>query len=125
MPRLPADSTVADEQKSIKLAVEAGKKILWAMQYEQDISAVVNSPFYLGSRQKVEFTAELVPAWQDSDLVPDESENYLNLFLEEVELADLDNPNQYSYYKYYHAKGSSFKRHVGQHLGIKRIRALQ
>ena len=105
---------MAAEQKSVKLAVEAGKKILWAMQYEQDISTVVNAPFYLGSRQRVEFTAELVPAWQDSDLVPDEGSGFLNLFLLEVELADLDNPNQYSFHKYYHAKGSQFKRHVGR-----------
>jgi hypothetical protein len=109
-----ADSTVADEQKNIKTAVKAGKKILWSMQYNQDISQVVNAPFYLGAPQKCEFTVELVPAWLDSDLVPDETNNYANIFLSEADLAEENNPNLFSFYKYYHARGSNLKHSVGR-----------
>ena len=108
----PADSTVDTGQKDIKAAVEAGKKILWSMQYDQDITNIVNAPLYFGAPQKCEFTAELVPAWLDADLVPDE--NHANIFLSEAELAEEDNPNSFSFFRYYHARGSDFKHRVGR-----------
>jgi predicted enzyme related to lactoylglutathione lyase len=106
----PLDSEVGDDAKNIKKAVEAGKIPLWAAQFEPDITNVINAPIYFGSPHRVEFTAELVPAWLDSDLIPDIE----NLFFEESELSGLENLNQYSFFKYYHARGSQFKRDVGR-----------
>ncbi len=106
----PLDSDAGEDAKSIKKAVEAGKIPLWAAQFEPDITSVINAPLYFGSPFRVEFTAELVPAWLDSDLVPDVD----NLYFQESDLSGLENLNQYSFFKYYHARGSHFKRDVGR-----------
>jgi len=106
----PADSPNDD----IRDAVEKGKKMLWASQYEQDITTTVNNLFFMGSPHKFEFTAELVPAWDDDEFAPDTSDDYASLYFYESELSDLDNPNLLTFFKDYHARGSSFKRHVGR-----------
>jgi len=100
--------------ESIAPAVEQGKKLLWSMQLAEDISAVVNSPLGLGAPHRFEFTAELVPAWLDTDLEPDTSEDNANLFFIEAELQEMTEPNNEDYYKYYHPRGSQFRRNVGR-----------
>ena len=69
---------------------------------------MVNKPWGLGAPHRFEFTAELVPAWQDINLIPDTSEDNACLFLTEAELQELTDPNLYSYYRYYHPRGSLF-----------------
>jgi len=110
----PPSADIDPANANIKAAVAAGKTILWAAQFEDDISNVVNSPLYFGSPHKIEFTAELVPAWRDDDLVPDTSDDNSKLFFTESDLAEIEDPNQYSFYKYYHLKGNSLKRSVGR-----------
>ncbi len=100
--------------ESVDTAVAEGKKMLWSMTLAEDIAAVVNDPWGLGAPQRFEFTAELVPAWLDSDLTPDTANNNANLFKTESDLQAETNPNQYSFYKYYHSRGSLFKRDVGR-----------
>jgi len=100
--------------ENIESAVARGKKLLWSMSLAQDIAAVVNKPWGLGAPHRFEFTAELVPAWKDDDLEPDESEEYANLFFTEADLQAMTDPNSKSYYKYYHPRGSSFRRNVGR-----------
>ena len=66
---------------SIAPAVAEGKKLLWSMDLDEDITNVVNTPWGLGAPHRFEFTAELVPAWNDYNLLPDTSgENNANLF---------------------------------------------
>ena len=100
--------------ESIDTAVEQGKKLLWSMQLAEDISAVVNTPLGLGAPHRFEFTAELVPAWLDSDLEPDTTEDNAHLFFIEAELQEMTEPNNEDYYKYYHPRGSQFRRDVGR-----------
>lgn len=100
--------------ESINIPVAQGRKLLWSMSLAEDIAAVMNNPWGLGAPQRFEFTAELVPAWLDSDLVPDTSEELVNLFFTEAALQEITNPNSKSYYKYYHPRGDSFKRDVGR-----------
>lgn len=100
--------------ESVDVAVAEGKKMLWSMTLAEDIAAVINNPWGLGAPQRFEFTAELVPAWPDSDLVPDTANNNAHLFLAQADLQAETNPNQYSFYKYYHLRGSNFKRDVGR-----------
>jgi len=100
--------------ESVKDAVEAGKKMLWAMEFLEDSAAVINRPIGLGALHRFEFTAELVPGWLDSALVPDTSESNANLFFTEADLQALTDPNSKDYYKYYHVRGSVFKRNVGR-----------
>ena len=99
---------------SIASAIAEGKKLLWSMDLDEDITNVVNKPWGLGGPHRFEFTAELVPAWLDSDLVPDTSDNNANLFFTEAELQELTNPDSKNYYKYYHPRGSAFRRTVGR-----------
>jgi len=110
----PIDADAVAATKSVKAAVEAGKKMLWAAQYEQDIANVVNNPFYMGAPFRYEFTAELVPAWLDSELMPDTSDNYANLYCYEADLKEFNDPNTLSFFKYYHTRGSQFLRSVGR-----------
>jgi len=98
----------------IDVPISEGKKMLWSMSLAEDIAAVINKPWGLGAPHRFEFTAELVPAWSDSDLVPDTSENNANLYKTDADLQAETNPNQYSFYKYYHSRGSNFKRDVGR-----------
>jgi len=98
----------------INTAVAEGRKILWAMNLAEDIAPVINQPVGLGIPDRFEITAELVPAWLDSELVPDTSNNNANLYFDDGDLEKEDNPNQYTFYKYYHPRGSEFRRHVGR-----------
>lgn len=41
--------------------VAAGQKMLWALELDEDITNIVNAPIGLGSPDRFEFTAELVP----------------------------------------------------------------
>lgn len=95
-------------------AVAAGKIIVAAAQFEEDISNVVNTPYMLAAPKRVEFTAELVPAWLDSDLVPDTSDDNANLFITESDLQTIENPSQYSFFRNYHLESSAVKRDVGR-----------
>lgn len=98
----------------INTAVAEGAKILWAMNLAEDISPVINQPVGLGIPDRFEVTVNLVPAWADTELVPDTSESNANLYFIESDLSKMDNPNDYTYYKYYHPRGSEFRRHVGR-----------
>lgn len=100
--------------EDIDTAVEQGRKMLWAATMKDDISLVVNNPWGLGAPQLFEFTAELVPAWLDSELDPDTEESNANLFFTEADLQDITDKNSKDYYKYYHPRGSGFKRDVGR-----------
>ena len=100
--------------ETIDTAVSQGKKMIWSMDLAEDISAVINNPFGMGAPDRFEFTAELVPAWLDSYLVPDTTETNANLFFTESELQLLTDPNSKSYYKFYHPRGSIFQREVGR-----------
>ena len=100
--------------ENIAAAVAAGVKMLWHMDIAEDIAAVINKPWGFGAPHRFEFTAPLVPAWLDSQLEPDTSENNTRLFLTEADLQQLTDPNSYDYYKYYHPRGSSFRRDVGR-----------
>jgi len=95
-------------------AIGEGKKMLWSMTLAEDIAAVVNNPWGVGSPDRFEITAELVPAWFDEDLIPDTSQENANLFFIEAELQEMTNPNGKDYYKYYHPRGNSFLRDVGR-----------
>lgn len=95
-------------------AVGKGKKMLWSMTLAEDIAAVVNNPWGVGSPDQFEITAELVPAWLDTDLIPDTSEKNANLFFIEAEFQEMTAPDSKNYYKYYHLRGSSFLRDVGR-----------
>ena len=100
--------------ESIAGAISQGEKMLWAMDLAEDISAVINSPVGLGAPDRFEITAELVPAWKDTDLVPDTSEAGANLFFYESDLQDMTDPNSKTYYKKYHPRGSEFSRDAGR-----------
>lgn len=106
----PVDADSDEESTGITAAVAAGKVIVQSALLDTDITGIVNTPIYFGARHRVEFTAELVPGWKDADLVPDVAK----LFFTEAELAIEENPNQFDFYKYYHTKGSLFKRDVGR-----------
>jgi len=100
--------------ETIAAPVAAGKKLLWSAQLDMDISSVVNNPWGIGSPDRFEFSAQLVPAWQDADLAPDLTGEKANLFFTEADLQDLTDPNAKTYYRYYHPRGSQFRRNVGR-----------
>ena len=97
---------------SIASAVARGEKLLWSMDLDEDITSVVNRPWGLGAPDRFEFTAELVPAWDDFDLEP-ASENE-DLFYTEAELQEMTDPDSRDYYKWYHPRGAEFRRNVGR-----------
>ncbi|MFA5761809.1 MAG: hypothetical protein WC877_08640, partial [Dehalococcoidales bacterium] len=99
------------EAEDIRPAVERGEKMLWAFTAQKDIASVINQPIGLGSPDRFEITAELVPAWLDDDLEPDVGDD---LYLTQAQIQALSNPNSKDFYKYYHAAGSGFKRTVGR-----------
>ena len=100
--------------ESVSTAVSQGKKLLWSAVLSRDIAAIVNKPWGLGAPHRFEFTAELVPAWLDSELVPDTADGNANLFIIDADLQKETNPNSKNYYKYYHIRGNSFLRDVGR-----------
>lgn len=98
----------------ISTAVAARSKMLWSMALDEDISSLVNAPFGLGSPHRFEFTAELVPAWLDSELLPDTSESNANLYFTDSDLQEIDDPNAKSFYRWYHKRGFNFLRNVAR-----------
>ena len=94
--------------------VSEGKKMLWAMILSEDITHVVNNTIGFGAPQRLEFTSELVPAWDDADLTPDTAGGNAVLYFTEADLQDETDPDSKDFYKYYHPRGSSFKRDVGR-----------
>jgi len=100
--------------ENISAAVAAGAKMLWSMAIHEDISNVVNLPSGLGSPHRFEFTAELVPAWLDTELVPDTGAALDNLFFTDSDLQSHTAPNILPYYRYYHIRGAAFRRNVAR-----------
>lgn len=98
----------------ISTPVGEGKKMLWSMTLADDITGIINTPVGIGAPDRFEFTAELVPAWLDSELSPDTSDDNANLFFTDAQLQDITDKNSKTYYKYYHPRGDSFKRDVGR-----------
>lgn len=97
--------------EDISAAVAEGRKMLTAAQIAEDIGSVINSIRGLGAPDRFEFTAELVPAWKDADLVPDTSDSNNQVYKTEADLQGSDNPNGFSVYEKYHVKGDSFWTH--------------
>lgn len=96
-------------------AVARGEKLVWGGEFDEDIDAVINAPIGLGGVHRFEFTAELVPAWKDTDFtVPDAAGSYEAAFVTEADLQASATPDDYDFYKYYHAQGSQFKSDVGR-----------
>ncbi len=95
-------------------AVRAGAKLLFAAEFDEDITPVINTPIGFGAPERYEFTAELVPAWTDADLSPDSTDDYINVFLTEAQIQEEADPNSFTFYRYYHRQGSSFRRDVGR-----------
>ena len=106
--------------EDISTAVAEGRKMLVAAQIAEDIGDVINSIRGLGAPDRFEFTAELVPAWKDADLVPDTSESNAQVYMTEADLQSDENPNGYPAYEKYHVKGDSFwtYRNVGRKWGL-------
>jgi len=100
--------------ESILPAVAEGRKMLWSMAMQEDYASVVNTPWGNGAPDRFEFTAALVPAWNDSDLDPDTSGELANLYFTDAQLQDLTAPNGKSYYRWHHVRGSGFRRNVGR-----------
>lgn len=100
--------------ESIATATAAGRKLLWSMALNRDITTLTNAPWAMGAPDRFEFTAELVPAWEDADLVPDTSDSNAHLYYSEADLQSIADPDSYSFFKYYHASGSRFRRNVGR-----------
>lgn len=96
--------------EDISSAVAIGQKLLWAATIQKDIASIINEPWGLAAPMRFEFTAELVPAWLDTELVPDTEE----LYFTEAEIQDLSDPDSKDYYKYYHSSGSAFQHNVGR-----------
>ncbi len=100
---------------NLAAAVAAGEKLLWSADIARDISGVVNKPWGYGAPEQLEFTAELVPAWLDSDLDPDTSgTDFENLFIIDADLQTVTSPDSHSFYRNYHVRGSAFKTIVGR-----------
>jgi hypothetical protein len=103
---------LADPDGAIK---EDGAKLVCAMDLTEDIKPVVNQPWGLGAPHQFEITAELVPAWKDTDLhIPTSAPWTSGLFYTESDLASQASPNSLDYFKYHHAQGSSFREDVGR-----------
>jgi len=100
--------------EDIRNAVAAGRKMLYAMTFDEDMGGLVNNPWAIGAPHRFEFTAELVPAWLDSELTPDTSDSNANLYFTAAARAEMANPDAKDYYKYYHSRGSAFRRDVGR-----------
>lgn len=100
--------------EQIPAAVASGRKMLCAGRLTESIKAVINNPWGLGAPERYETTFYLVPGWLDAQLVPDSADSYTNVYLTEEQIQKETNPDQYSFYRHYHPKGSSFLRDVGR-----------
>lgn len=89
-----------------------GKKMVMALDLNEDIDPVVNQPWGLSAPHQFEITAELVPAWKDTDLHL--ATAITDLYKTESELQALTDPDALDFYKYHHALGSLFLRDVGR-----------
>lgn len=96
--------------EDIKKPVDRGNKLLHAATIDADISGVVNAPIVAGAKKKIEVTLELVPGWKDEDFVVPTTDPILS----EADLAVETDPNSFDFFKYYHARGSNFKRSVAR-----------
>jgi len=95
--------------EDISDAVSRGEKMVRAANLDRDISSAVTTPIGLGAKMQFEFTAELVPAFLDADVVIDDNSDYVNVFMTDATLKTTANPNSYDYYKYHHSSGSYFR----------------
>jgi len=97
-------------------AVSAGEKMLWSMDLDEDITELSNTCIGLGAPDRFEFTAELVPAWLDSEFNPDPDIDKLFFHQKDIQrmVDDGDSPNDYKFYRYYHSAGSDFQPNVGR-----------
>ena len=84
------------------------------MVLQEDYATLVNTPWGNGAPDRFEFTADLVPAWDDAALVPDTSDDNANLFFTDADLQGITDPNSKSYYRRYHVRGCEFDRNVGR-----------
>jgi len=100
--------------ENVSTAVAAGKKLLWSMSLAEDIAPIVNKPYGLGAPHRFEFTAELIPAWLDSDLEPDTSYSNARLFFTDADLQEMTDKDSKTFFKYYHPRGGNFRRNVGR-----------
>jgi len=100
--------------EKITVPVSQGRRLLWAAEIIEDISAVINNPLGLGAPDKFEITVDLVPGWKDSDLTPDSGSSYANLFKTEAQIQADTDPNQWSVFNKYHTRGAGFLRDVGR-----------
>ncbi|MCE5186085.1 MAG: hypothetical protein LLF76_08175 [Planctomycetaceae bacterium] len=97
--------------ESINTSVAAGKHMVLAGLFDEDLTPTISRPYGLGASDLFEATFELVPAWKDDDLVPDTDD----LYQRESDLQQPDaDPEQYSFYQKYHVSGSLFMRDVGR-----------
>ncbi len=101
-------------QDTIDIAVAAGAKLLAAANFAEDIDSVVNNPWGLGDVHTFEITVNLVPGWADSELTLDSASSYANVFKTDADLATETNPNQFSFFQRYHARGNAFQRDIGR-----------
>ncbi len=91
-------------------AVSYGEKLLWTADIDRDLSQIVNQPFGYGAPEQFEFTAELVPAWLDSDFDPDDSGTGFEFLCKiDADLQEMTSPDSLRFYRLYHARGASFK----------------
>ena len=100
-----------EPNENINDAVSRGEKLVWAATFQKDITSLINQPIGQGAPDCFEITAELVPAWPDTDLSPETGND---LFLTQAQIQDLTNPNSKNYFKYYHVQGNSFLRNIGR-----------
>lgn len=105
---------VPNVNERIDTAVASGARMLREANFARDIAGVINNPWGLGDLQRFEFTAELVPAWKDSDFTLDDADSYADLYKTDSDLAAQTDPNQFDYFKYYHSRGSDFDRDLGR-----------
>jgi len=84
------------------------------MAIKEDYASLVNTPWGNGAPDRFEFTAELAPAWLDASLTPDVTDDLANLFFTDAELQDIADPDSKSFYRWYHCRGSAFRRNVGR-----------
>jgi len=89
-----------------------GKKMEMSLDLNEDIDPVVNQPWGLAAPHRFEITAQLVPAWEDSDLHLAATVD--DLYKTESELQGETNPDGFVFFKYHHALGSNFLRDVGR-----------
>ena len=100
--------------EDITAAVAAGSKMVTAGIIEEDITPTISRPLVVGAADVFETTFELVPAWEDDDLVPDLSGGVGTLFVNEADLQQHASPDGLTFFNKYHASGAAFKTDVGR-----------